>query len=226
MLKLMKKGSKHSKETISLISKNRKGISSFKGKHHTQETKNKISLIKKSQHIIPKTAFKKGFKPWNFGIKGSIKAWNKGKHLSAETKEKISKKLKGIKLNIFTRSKMSISQKKRWSNPVEKERMLRKFAEALKLYDTEIERITKQELIKRKIKFFDQYYILGSIVDFYLPDYNIVLYCDGDYWHSREEVISRDKYFNKKLEKAGYLVVRFKESDIKNNINKLISKII
>ncbi len=65
----MKKGSKHSQKTIELIKKNRKGIASFTGKHHTQETKDRISRIKKTQHIVPKTAFKKGNKPWNTGTK-------------------------------------------------------------------------------------------------------------------------------------------------------------
>ncbi len=152
--------------------------------------------------------------------------WNKGKSLPKETKDKISKKLKGIKLSSDIKSKMSVSQKKRWSNPVEKERMLKKFAEALKNYDTEIERITRKELERRKIKFFDQYYILGSIVDFYLPDYNIALYCDGDYWHSLVNVKNRDNYFNKKLSESGYNVVRISEHEIKKDISKIISNII
>jgi len=38
-------------------------------KKHTDETKLKISITKKLQHIIPKTAFKKGYVPWNKGKK-------------------------------------------------------------------------------------------------------------------------------------------------------------
>lgn len=34
---------------------------------HSEETKRKISATKKAQHIIPKSAFKKGFIPWNKG---------------------------------------------------------------------------------------------------------------------------------------------------------------
>jgi len=39
------------------------------GKKHSEETKKKISETKKRQHIVPKTAFKKGVVPWNKGRK-------------------------------------------------------------------------------------------------------------------------------------------------------------
>ena len=39
------------------------------GKRHSEETKEKIGLKKRSQHIVPKSAFKKGFIPWNKGKK-------------------------------------------------------------------------------------------------------------------------------------------------------------
>lgn len=34
---------------------------------HTEESKQKISETKRQQHIIPSTAFKKGYTPWNKG---------------------------------------------------------------------------------------------------------------------------------------------------------------
>lgn len=36
---------------------------------HTEETKRKISETKKAQGVVPKTAFKKGYTPWNKGMK-------------------------------------------------------------------------------------------------------------------------------------------------------------
>lgn len=47
-------------------------------KKHTEETKLKISLTKKSQHIVPKTAFKKGSEPWN---KGKPAPWTTKRNL-------------------------------------------------------------------------------------------------------------------------------------------------
>ncbi len=74
-----------------------------------------------------------------------------------------------------------------------------------------------------KIRTIDQQLFL---IDFYLPDYNIALYCDGDYWHSLVNVKNRDNYFNKKLSESGYNVVRISEHEIKKDISKIISNII
>jgi hypothetical protein len=41
----------------------------MKGKKHSEETKRRISEKKKLQHIVPKSAFKKGLTPWNKGKK-------------------------------------------------------------------------------------------------------------------------------------------------------------
>lgn len=40
-----------------------------KGKVMSEETKTKISVTKKAQHVIPKSAFKTGSKPWNTGLR-------------------------------------------------------------------------------------------------------------------------------------------------------------
>jgi len=44
------------------------GWSPRKGKKHSEESKLKISKKKKEQGIVPKSAFKKGFTPWNKGL--------------------------------------------------------------------------------------------------------------------------------------------------------------
>lgn len=41
----------------------------------------------------------KGKKSWNSGLKGCTVAWNKGQHISQETRDKISKRLTGRKLS-------------------------------------------------------------------------------------------------------------------------------
>lgn len=53
--------------------------------------------------------------------------------------------------------------------------------------------------------------------DFILNDHKIIIECDGDYWHDKNNQyeIERQKY----LESLGYTVIRFSESDIRNNLN-------
>ena len=85
------------------ISLHKKGKTYFKGKHHTEEAKNKISEAQKGENNSMH-----GKSPWNKGKKMSEEycrknseshkgkpSPNKGKHLSAEIKKKISDTLKG-----------------------------------------------------------------------------------------------------------------------------------
>lgn len=82
-----------------------------------------------------------------------------------------------------------------------------------------IERITEKELIKNNIEYQAQKRLLNiTQADFYLPYYNIVLYCDGDYWHNLPNYVKRDKRINKKLKENGYNVLRFWEHEI-NKMN-------
>ena len=48
----------------------------MKGDKHTLITKRKISKIKRKQHIIPSSAFKKGCVPWNIGKEYPLGAKN------------------------------------------------------------------------------------------------------------------------------------------------------
>jgi len=81
-----------------------------------------------------------------------------------------------------------------------------------------------QELTRRGINFIPQHPLLDgmTIADFYLPDYNIVLYADGNYWHNLPNYIERDKRINKALKANGYKVLRFWEKDIKANVRLLL----
>ncbi len=67
-----------------------------------------------------------------------------------------------------------------------------------------------------------------TIVDFYLPKYKIVIYCDGDYWHKGEwakkhNVIRKDNWQTKVLESKGYKVFRFSETEINNSPEECVN---
>lgn len=84
--------------------------------------------------------------------------------------------------------------------------------------DTSIERAIEAALVERRWRFEKQVPIGGvSIVDFFLPDYAIVLYCDGVYWHSLPKAIERAETQNSELKRMGYTVFRFTESNIKQS---------
>jgi len=102
---------------------------------------------------------------------------------------------------------------------------------------SKIELRFREALSMAEIPHQPQIYIdgIGTIVDFLLP-HNIVVYVDGVYWHAhpdmfdrnnldpaQEVVVERDKRFNKELQAAGYTVLRFWGSDIRNDLPACIS---
>ena len=87
--------------------------------------------------------------------------------------------------------------------------------------ESSIETIMKRWLQESDIEFVQQYYInlensSRTHVDFFIPEANVCLYCDGDYWHGpkRPDAQERDVRNNKALVGMGYSVVRMTETEI------------
>ncbi len=96
----------------------------------------------------------------------------------------------------------------------------------MKTKDTFIECLIENELIRRNIPYTKQVPLLDiTLVDFLLPN-NIVIYCDGDYWHSRKLNKGRDIAQDTVLYFKGYKVYRFTETEIKKSAKKCMNKVI
>jgi very-short-patch-repair endonuclease len=90
--------------------------------------------------------------------------------------------------------------------------------------ETNIEKLFRQELEKNNIK-FRQYEKIGTYyVDFIIND-NIIVECDGEYWHSKPEVKERDNRKNQYLNKNNYKLYRFSDKEILNNVEKCLGAI-
>jgi len=53
--------------------------------------------------------------------------------------------------------------------------------------------------------------------DFYLPEINLIVELDGVYWHSSKEAKKLDNFFVVLAKKAGYNIIRFTDTEIKQN---------
>jgi len=93
---------------------------------------------------------------------------------------------------------------------------------------TTIELKVRGALLRANFKFKEQVPLKEiTVVDFYLPEYNIVIYCDGDYWHKggwakKHKVPNKDKWQTKILENEGYKVFRFSETEIERSADNCI----
>lgn len=68
------------------------------------------------------------------------------------------------------------------------------------------------------INYIQQYSIDRFCVDFALPDYNIVIEADGEYWHQDKE---KDDERQRIIESYGWQVIRFSGSQINSKLNRV-----
>jgi len=101
--------------------------------------------------------------------------------------------------------------------------------------NTSIEIKIQNELIENKIPFIKQTGVEKvAVVDFFLPDFNVVIQCDGCYWHNclehnpkhHIEARQRDITQTAKLEARGVKVFRFWEHDINKSPNECIKSVL
>lgn len=163
---------------------------------HTEESKKKMSIIQSGRKLSKEH-------------KKKLSIAHKGKMPTEEAKLKNRLSHLGVKKSMETRKKMS---EYRINHP---NKVFR---------DTSIELAIQDELANRKILFIKQYSIPSvAIVDFYLPEFNIAIQCDGCYWHNclehypnnRIEQRGKDVTQNAKMLARGIKVFRFWEHDIK-----------
>jgi len=150
---------------------------------------------------------------------------NYGKQHSKETKLKISKAHKGKPSpcgmlgkhhSIESKIKIGIASKKR----IQKNGLNSKWC------DTKPELIMGEALLKRGFLVTKQYFIQEvGFVDFYLPEINTVIECDGDYWHNLPKQKIEDNRRNNKLKELGYKLLRFWQCDIYKNLDNCLNQI-
>ena len=68
------------------------------------------------------------------------------------------------------------------------------------------------------IEYIPQYPIRWYFADIYIPKLNLIIECDGDYWHDYQRFPRRkqhDEARDKRIRGMGYTIVRIKEKDIR-----------
>jgi very-short-patch-repair endonuclease len=92
---------------------------------------------------------------------------------------------------------------------------------------TSIERAMMNALNSAGITYQFQYIVNDKFAcDFRIMNTNIIIECDGDYWHSKESQKTKDRSKNRYLETCGYRVLRFSETQIKTNVHSCIQLIL
>ena len=195
-----------------------------KGRKISKENREKMSNALKEKYKNGFISPFKGKPAWNKGTKGLIKP-NSGSFKKGQVS---SKPMLGKKHSEETRKKMKEIHKKIWQNPEYKKRMseiaINNPNRVFK--NTSIELKIEEELQSRNINYQKQIPLCNvTIVDFYLPEYRIVIQCDGDYWHNLPGCKEKDDKQNKVLIFNGFNVYRFWEKDIKKSPKNCINQL-
>lgn len=183
----------------------------FYGKHHTEESKRKIS---ENNHGWQNT-------------EKQIKALDKGRDyfrgLTKETcpaikrrAEILSKLYKGKKNPEHSKKMKIFYQKYPEKHP--------NYICAQNGHITKIENIIKEELEKRNIPFIFQYPLNGFFLDFAIIKDNLKIdvECDGEYFHKDK---SKDNIRDYKIRNIGWKIIRLKEKDIINTSKLCVDRI-
>jgi len=187
-----------------------------KGFIMSEEHKSKIS-----QKNLGKTA-------WNRGLSKENQPMF-GKSLSEETKQKISNSENGKYVSVETRNKLRVANKDK-HNSIKTEfkseqAKERRKSQVFPLKDTKIEIKIQNFLKQLNIDFFTHQYIKeiehGYQCDILIPSMNLVIECDGDYWHKYPVGNEIDHIRTSELLQKGFKVLRLWEHEIKEmDINK------
>jgi DNA mismatch endonuclease, patch repair protein len=157
---------------------------------------------------------------------GEIEIWNKG--LKKETDKRVKNNGEKIGVSLiqnykdgkflhWTNKKPKIKVKKIYSI-ISKKNKISRLSQIIPSKDTSIEIKLQKILKKNKILFQKHKSIFGQPDIFIQP--NICIFADGCYWHKYPKGTNRDKKVNEYLKQNGYIVLRFWEHEINNDIER------
>jgi len=205
----------------------------WKGKHLSAEHRKHISegILKLPVRGRPKgiPSSRKGKKidrtrypRWGFFKKHSIESkrkmrtarlgvepWNKGKRglyaHSEETKVKIAATCRRVLNTPTIRQKLVEFQNRESVKIARLERI-----KTQRFIDTDIEIKLQQLLDALRIPYRKQERIADiTVADLYLPDHDLYIFCDGNYWHSMPQMRKKDERQNRLMKRAGIKFIRF-----------------
>ena len=140
-----------------------------------------------------------------------------GRHRSEETKLKISNankgKLAGNKHPMFGKTGKANPMFGRHHSEETKKKMRAAALQRIPYCtNTSIELKVKQQLKEYGIEFLHPWNLEPYYqCDFYVPSLNLIIECDGDYWHSLEKKKIADKRKNAYAKNQGYGMLRLPE---------------
>lgn len=90
---------------------------------------------------------------------------------------------------------------------------------------TNIENQFRYALLRKGLNFIEQASIGPWSIDFYLPEHEIIIEADGEFWHNTIKAKMKDRRKDAWLKSKGYRVFHFTGKEIIENPNFCVEKI-
>ena len=188
-----------------------------------------------------------GEEHWKHYKKGTV--WNKGIPMRPESKEKLRKIKKGKKLTLEHRQNISLGVNKAYkTNPEYRNNislglirkinsdpdwLRRTLLSNRKNHNTSIEKSLQNSLSALGVLYETHLLVKCGNRRWCFPDIvltpvslKIAIFADGLYWHNRPSQRARDEFVNSWLTNNGWIVLRFTDIQIKNQLEDCINKIL
>lgn len=161
---------------------------------------------------------------------------------SEARREKISKALKGKEKSLEQKKRLAEVSRVYWSEPANREaqrlRRVDNMTHSAYKKQSKLEKDFANLLDVLAVPHIKQHPVGGFLYDFYIESSALLIEVDGDFWHcnpalyaepvyeSQKHTISNDKIKNKVAADNGYTLLRFWESDIRNNPSQVIKTLL
>ncbi|PCI28121.1 hypothetical protein COB55_04395 [Candidatus Wolfebacteria bacterium] len=222
-------------------------VSRVEGKNNWGNNPNFDEIKKKSAETQKKMYESGELKVWNDGLTKETDERVKllGENLKGREitwSDKISESQKLAWMNEDRREQARITSTEYWSDPKKREEQRFKRIKWLKENQfkgqSNLEKYFGELLTLMEIVFEGQYELDGYLFDYYIPEYNILIEVDGDWYHCnpnvhpeaksviQEQVVKNDIKKNKVCEEHNIKLLRFWENDINNNKIQVMERLL
>ena len=121
-----------------------------------------------------------------------------------------------------TKKKISRAAKAQWRNPISAQKLI----DGSTHFPNKLEQAMIATLDGLGLEYTSNTHLYSYQIDFLLHRYHLVIETDGTYWHSRSEIVRKDKLKDKHLKASGFTVLRFSDTDLANAPSKVRKKIL
>ena len=127
------------------------------------------------------------------------------------------KRLREARSSEPSRLATSMASKRTWSTQDDATKT-RRITAMLRSNPSSLERTVAEWMTQKSVAFISQFRVASYFADFFIPASNLIVECDGRYWHSIR--VEHDAKRDVKVAALGFRIIRLSQDEIENGTFK------